>query len=137
MARKLPQFFLADLVAIVTICGLVLGLFQSSGSAAVIAVVFALIGLVGIVWLTFRGLRNSPTCDECGRRFLMQVQKNTPPPLCPQCRQAQLRPARLRKALAISFWVIMALIALCTAVMSSIELAEFSTSSKIIISLYI
>jgi hypothetical protein len=110
MARKRPQYYLADLVAIVAICGLVLGLFQSFASPVNVVGIIVLIGFVTNAWLTPKLLRNMPTCDECGRRFHpqnfhRQPRKQTSPSVCPHCGQPQLRSARSRKVLAISFWV--------------------------------
>jgi hypothetical protein len=126
MARKSPQFFLADLMAIIAICGLALGLFSSSGSSGKQGFLLFLIWLVATGWMLVLGFRYSPTCDECGRRFLAQGKKPNSPTVCPQCGQPQLRSARLRRALAIGFWIALALPVLIVALMVSLMSADFT-----------
>jgi predicted RNA-binding Zn-ribbon protein involved in translation (DUF1610 family) len=132
VARKLPQFFLADLVAIVTLCGLILGLFQSSGPPPQVIGLIFLIAAVVTYWLIFRALRNAPTCDECGRRFINPEKKKAPPPVCPHCGQLQVGYTRLRKALVISFWAVLALMLLSVVLAVSLFNASFVPTSPAI-----
>ena len=113
MARKPPEYFLADIMAIVALSGLFLGLVRTSDPRGNVPVLtFLMIGLVVTAWTTFRALRAAPRCDECGRRFLAPEKMKPSPPACAQCGQPQFRSRRLRNALAISFWAVLGLIVL-------------------------
>ncbi len=109
MAGKRPQFFLADLVAIVALAGLALALVQSFWQRANPAGIYLLFGLVAVAWTIFRAMRGAPACEECGRRFL-PPRKKASPSLCPQCGQPQLGLGRSRNPLKIAFWVDLALL---------------------------
>jgi hypothetical protein len=118
MARKPPQYFLADLVAIVALCGLFLGLVRTSDPRGNVPVLtFLMIGVVVTAWTTFRALQAAPRCDECGRRFIAPEKMEPSPPVCAQCGQPQLQSRRLRNALAIGFWAVLGLIVLNVLIM--------------------
>jgi hypothetical protein len=113
MAQRRFQFFLADLVAVIALCGLAVALVLALPRRAgfgVIGFLYFLIFAVVIVWMTFRRIREAPACQECGRRFIPPRTKS-PRPLCPRCGHAQLSRRRSDKALAISYRTVMGLTA--------------------------
>ena len=57
MPPRRSQFFLADLVAIIALAGLVFALPRSFGRNDPPVGIFVLIGLVVVVWRTFRVMR--------------------------------------------------------------------------------
>ncbi len=113
MARRRPLFFLADVVAIIALCGLFLALMRPPWQSANTAGILFLIWLLVVVWKMFRILREAPSCAECGRRFVAREQIASPA-LCPQCGQPRPRPrpGRSSKALVISFWAVLGLLLL-------------------------
>jgi len=137
VARSRLQYFLADLVAIVALGGLVLALVRSTEQPANFVGILFLICLVGTVWLTLRKMRGQPACEECGRRFV-PPRKRPSIPLCPRCGQPQLGPGRSRKALAISFWAVLALIVIVVALVRflTVDLAGSAHPSISWIALY-
>jgi len=106
-----PEFFLADLVAIIALGGLVLALVLQPVQSASAAGIFFLIVFVLIAWKILRVMREAPACEECGRR-LMPPRQIASPTLCPECGQPQPGTGRSHKALVIGFWAVLALLLL-------------------------
>jgi predicted RNA-binding Zn-ribbon protein involved in translation (DUF1610 family) len=115
VARKRPQFLLADLVAIIAVGGLALALIRTGQDAEAIGI-SVLFGFVFLAWNLFRLKRAAHACEVCGRRFIAPKLKASPP-LCPQCGQTQIGRGRTRKALAIGFWAVLALLSLTVVLM--------------------
>jgi len=116
VARRRPQYYLADLVAIVALSGLGLALLRSFEQPGSFVAIFILLWLVGIAWTVSRVMRDAPTCEECGRRFMPPRQKRLPR-LCPQCGEPQLSAGRSRKALANGFWAVLVALVLLIVVL--------------------
>jgi hypothetical protein len=98
-----PQYVIADLLLIIALCGLVLAVVRWLGrltSAKNPVAEFLALELAFTAWLiarnTVRAKRAPTECEDCGRRFLPS-RRQAGPPVCPQCRQRRLGPARLRK----------------------------------------
>jgi predicted RNA-binding Zn-ribbon protein involved in translation (DUF1610 family) len=103
------QFFLADLGAIIALCGLGAALVLALAGRASIGVVYFLICAVVIVWGTFRWKRKARSCQECGRRFTPLRKKSTRHS-CPRCGHSQLPLTQSDKALAVGFRSVLGLI---------------------------
>ncbi len=103
MARsRSDRFSLADLVALVLMCGLIAALVRSTVGPEQVAVL-VLSFIVLTVWATLRAKRTGPLCEECGRRFI-QPKKASPPLKCPQCGQLQTAHLRSLKRMTRIFW---------------------------------
>ena len=126
MGQRPSQFFLADLVAVIALTGLVLVLPRSIGRDDPPIGVFLLIGLVVVVWRTFRVMRALPVCDTCGRRFHSPPAKPTPA-VCPQCGHLQQGADRRRQRLAVASWAVLALVLLVGLLIRSLPI-EFAGS---------
>jgi hypothetical protein len=116
LARSRPQFFLADLVAIVALGGLLMAAVRSEEFSH-FAGIIVLIWLLGIAWVVFRQRRTAPTCEECGRPFF-PPRKKLSPAVCPQCGQPRPQGGRESMPLVISFWTVLALLLVSGAIVS-------------------
>jgi hypothetical protein len=131
LARRNPQYFLADLVAIVALGGLAMALVRSIDRPASVIGISLLLGLVVLAWKWFRMKREAPACAECGRRSVTRIQK-TSIPSCPQCGQPQVGTGRTREFLAISSRAFLALLLLAVILVRFLQsdLARFPLPSK-------
>lgn len=98
------RFYLAGLVMAALLCGLFLALITAVDSGAGAAGILFLIFVVVMCWALFHQARQAPTCQECGRRFIVQPKKRIMPASCPHCGDEQLGRARANRRLKTIFW---------------------------------
>jgi hypothetical protein len=105
--HKRPRYFLADLLAIVASCGLVLAFIRTGGHDTGVGgpLTFA---LVFVALLMYRLWRGAVICDECGQRFSKQAMRRSPS-FCPRCSIPQLRYPRGPNVLNLFFWGVLSL----------------------------
>jgi predicted Zn-ribbon and HTH transcriptional regulator len=111
VARRRPQFFLADLAAIIALCALGAALWVALPRRGSIGVIYLGIAFVIFTWSTIRQRREGPACEECGRRFVLRM-KIGKPLLCPQCGHSQRPRTRTGRALVIGSRCVLALLVL-------------------------
>jgi hypothetical protein len=116
MAQDRPRYSLMDLVMFVVLVGLFFGFSQSLGNPGAgvrgspLSGQLSLMGIVVwfVVWSIMRARRRSPTCQECGRRFMPPERRKVPnPPICPRCRQRHLTPVQAKAQVVKGYWVIL------------------------------
>ena len=104
MAEKSSaRFHLADLIAVVLICGVLAAMISSGRGFGRSEVLLRVLGLVIVGWVVVRTRRNASTCDECGRRFSPQ-KKPDPAIRCPHCGERQGALARSLRVREVLFW---------------------------------
>ena len=127
MPRKLPRFFLTDLVAMIALCGLAFGLLQSLDKGGKVAGFSVMMLTVFTVWTVTRVRRDAPTCAQCGKRFIGPQKTRVLAAICPQCGHQEQRATRMRRKLAIGFWTVLALLVLDVVVMTSVNFDGISS----------
>ena len=109
--RPSTQFYLADLVMVVLLCGLGAALVIAVRTPGDAALRLLLLVIVMVSWSVFRAHRRAPTCEECGRRFVRPKQKAVPGS-CPHCGREPIARARLLRLVSTIFWGLTAVLVL-------------------------
>jgi hypothetical protein len=122
--QKRPQYFLADLVAIVALCGLVLAIVRMPGQqTSVISPL--LLALVFAALIIYRRMRGASTCDECGRRFT-RPRTTVLHILCPRCGHRQQSHGWLQRTQGVLFQVMLGFA--IVAVIAIVQLVSLAVS---------
>jgi hypothetical protein len=116
LQRPSRKLYLADLVMAALLCGLVMAIFTAVRGPTDAAIVgFLILGVV-TWWVLFREGRRSPTCVECGRRFIRPSRSPTGPSPCPHCGREQVRLIRSIRRVKRVIWSLLGLLALLVVV---------------------
>jgi hypothetical protein len=97
--------YIADLVLAALMAGLLTSAFTLRAGTYTSVLILALIFIVAFVWSHFRNMRDAPTCEDCGRRFVPPQEPGGAEEaggraLCPRCAPGDRSLAEIKREAA-------------------------------------